>query len=534
MNSYWMEYNINLEKSRQIDNNYIADVCIIGCGLTGLSTAYYLAKCGLKVILIDKFGIGEKASGHTTAKITFQHGLIYNYLINSFGIEFAYKYFKSNSNAIYNIKKIIADENIKCDFEFRNNFIYTQHQDNLYKINNELKALNTLFNYDKNFSQENNNISINQKKNQDIKSFNEKNTNCYPQFVNSCELPFNIAGAIKLEKQAQFHPRKYMEGLANCIIKNRGLIFTNSVVTDICKIEDKYVTYANNFKIQSKYVVIASHYPFINFPGFYFTKMYQATSYAIGIETDKKIPNDMYINDEEPILSFRNAENQNKKLLIIGGGNHKTGYSPDSEPFFGYKYLDKQRLKYFPNSKILFKWSTRDCITLDKIPYIGAFSSFMPNVYVATGFNKWGMTTSNVAANIIADSILNKKNEFLSIYNSTRLNPMKNKEEVKNMASQTIKSFITNKIKIPKEDISKIQKDNGGIIKIKGVKVGIFKDKFGKIYAINPTCTHLGCLLTWNNVDKTWDCPCHGSRFDYTGKNIYDPAFKDLEKINLE
>lgn len=529
MNSYWMEYNINFEKIKQIDNNYLSDVCIIGCGIAGLSTAYYLAKNGLKVILVDKSGIGEKASGHTTAKITFGHGLIYDYLINSFGIEFAYKYLKSNKKAISNIKNIIDLENIDCDFEFKHNYIYTQNQDNLYKINNEVKAINTLLNFNNNYIQQNkSNFSHN-----NINTFERENKNSYTQFVTSCELPFKIAGAIKLEKQAQFHPRKYMDGLANSIIKNRGLIFTKSVATDVRKINDKYETYVNNYKIQSKYIVIASHYPFINFPGFYFTKMYQSTSYAMGIETDKKIPDEMYINDEEPILSFRNAVYNNKKILIIGGGNHKTGYSPDSEPFFGYNYLDKQRLKYFPDSKILYKWNTRDCITLDKIPYIGAFSSFMPNVYIATGFNKWGMTTSNVAANIISNSILNKNNEFSNVFNSTRFNLIKNKQEVKNMASQTIKSFITSKIKIPTEDLSKIQNNNGAIIKIDGISVGIFKDEFGKIYSVNPTCTHLGCLLTWNNVDKTWDCPCHGSRFDYTGKNLYDPAFKDLEKIHL-
>ena len=529
MNSYWMNYNINLDKIKQIDNNNNADVCIIGCGIAGLSTAYYLAQSGLKVILVDKTGIGEKTSGHTTAKITFGHGLIYDYLINSFGIDFAYKYLKSNTEAISNIKNIIDLENIDCDFEFKNNYIYTQNQDNLYKINNEVKAINTLFDIENNKHQVDKN-----RYNKNIISFQKENHTSYAQLVNTCELPFKIAGAIEIEDQAQFHPRKYMEGLASSILKNKGIIFTNSLATDIRKVQNEYVTYVNNYKIQSKYVVIASHYPFINFPGFYFTKMYQSTSYAIGIKTDKTIPSDMYINDEEPVLSFRNAIYNNKKILIIGGGNHKTGYSPESENSFGYKYLDEQRIKYFPNSKILYKWNTRDCITLDKIPYIGAFSSLMPNVYVATGFNKWGMTTSNVAANIIANSILNKNNEFASVYNSTRFNPIKNKQEVTNMVSQTIKSFITNKIKIPNENLSKIKNNNGGILKIDGVSVGIYKDNCGNIYSVNPTCTHLGCLLTWNNVDKTWDCPCHGSRFDYTGKNIYDPAFKDLEKINLE
>ena len=333
MNSYWMNYNINIDKIKQIDNNNNADVCIIGCGLAGLSTAYYLAKGGLKVILVDKTGIGEKASGHTTAKITFGHGLIYDYLINSFGIDFAYKYLKSNREAISNIKNIIDLENIDCDFEFKNNYIYTQSQDNLYKINNEIKAINTLFSLDKNLKQQIDKISYNTNY-KGLNTFEEKNNISYTQFVNSCELPFKIAGAVEIQNQAQFHPRKYMEGLASSILKNKGMIFTSSVATDIRKVQNEYVTYVNNYKIQSKYVVIASHYPFINFPGFYFTKMYQSTSYAIGIETDKTIPANMYINDVEPVLSFRNAIYNNKKILIIGGGNHKTGYSPESENFF--------------------------------------------------------------------------------------------------------------------------------------------------------------------------------------------------------
>ena len=155
----------------------------------------------------------------------------------------------------------------------------------------------------------------------------------------------------------------------------------------------------------------------------------------------------------------------------------------------------------------------------------------MKNCFVATGFNKWGMTTSNVAANIITDKILGKENKYVSIYDSTRMKLIKNRQEVGNMVKQTIKSFITNKIKIPEEKISKIKKDNGGIIKIDGTNVGIYRDKEGKIHAVNPVCSHLGCLLTWNNIDKTWDCPCHGSRFNYDGENIYEPAIKGLEKI---
>ena len=189
--------------------------------------------------------------------------------------------------------------------------------------------------------------------------------------------------------------------------------------------------------------------------------------------------------------------------------------------------------RIYPDCNILYKWNTRDCITLDKIPYIGQYSNIMPNLYVATGFNKWGMTSSNVAANIITDKIMGVKNEYVQSFDSTRVKPIKNIKELKNMTSQVFKSFITNRIKIPNEEIEKIKSNNGGIIKIKGMSVGIYKDEKGEIYAVNPTCTHLGCLLTWNNLDKTWDCPCHGSRFNYEGKNLYDPALKNLERYDI-
>ena len=510
MSSLWMEDTNYLNDENLIDGDYSSDVCIIGGGITGLSTAYYLAKNGLRVIVIEKNKLAEKTSGNTTAKITSGHGLIYDYLIKSFGEKFALGYLESNQKAIENIKKIIDEEEIECDFEYQPNIIYATSKEDRNKLENEINALNVLCNFYNDLNKEN-----------ILKT----------KFIEKTDLPFDIEGAIRVENQAQFHPRKYMEGLVKSIKKYNGIIFTNTVVKNVEKEDDYYQVYANENIIKSKYVVVASHYPIINFPGFYFTKMYQVTSYAIAIQTEKNLPNGMFINAGEPVLSFRNVNHDGKRLLIVSGGNHKTGYSPESKEFFGYSYLENEVKKYYPDYKIKFKWNTRDCVTLDKVPYIGEFSDLMKNCFVATGFNKWGMTTSNVAANIITDKILGKENKYLSIYESTRLKPIKNRQELENMVKQTVKSFITNRIKIPEEKISKIKKENGGIIKIDGVAVGIYRDKTGKIYAVNPTCTHLGCLLTWNNIDKTWDCPCHGSRFNYDGENLYEPAIKGLEKI---
>lgn len=213
------------------------------------------------------------------------------------------------------------------------------------------------------------------------------------------------------------------------------------------------------------------------------------------------------------------------------GSSHKTGFAPIAEN--AYKPLIDVAKKHYPNSEILYRWNTRNCVSLDKIPYIGSYSSTLPGVYAATGFNKWGITSSNVATNIITDEILEKENKYAFIFNSLRFKPLQNRGELKNLTEQVFKSFLTNPIKIPENDLSQIKNNNGAIIKINGNNIGIYKDPSGKIYAVKPHCTHLGCLLTWNNLDKTWDCPCHGSRFNYMGKNIYDPALKNLEKIEI-
>ena len=239
----------------------------------------------------------------------------------------------------------------------------------------------------------------------------------------------------------------------------------------------------------------------------------------------------MYINSETPTVSFRTAIYNGKRILIVGGMSHKTGAKIDLEKT--YKNLEKVAKDLYPDCKILFRWNTEDCVSLDKIPYIGEFSSLMPNVYVGTGYKKWGMTSSNIAANIITDKILGRENEYEEVFNSKRLKPIKNYEELTNMVKEVGNSLIINRLKKTDEYLGDVKNDEGKIIEIDNEKVGIYKDREGNIYAVKPYCSHLGCELSWNNLDKTWDCPCHGSRFNYEGKNLYDPALKDLENRQL-
>ena len=549
MNSFWLNSNENKNKFKKLDKNISTDICIVGAGIFGLTCGYYLTKQGYNVVILEKEAeIASKTTGHTTAKITSQHNLIYKYLIDSLGISMAKKYLYANQEAIENIYQIIKDENINCDFEREDSYVYTNNSDELEKIELENEAVNSL-------------------------GFNS-------EFVTSTPLPFDVLGAIKFPNQAEFNPIKYAYGLADAIIQNSGKIYTDTLVTNIQKEDDKFIASCKDYVVKSKYVILASHYPFIDRLGYYFLKMYQSTSYVIAVDIGDKSFDGMYINSEQPTFSYRFVPFSGyggKRLLLVGGADHKTGSKIDLSN--AYNILEDEVRKYYPDCKVLYKWNTEDCITLDKIPYIGEFSYFMPNMYIGTGFNKWGMTSSNVAANIIVDKILGRENEYEDVFKATRLHPIKNNAELGNMIKETVNSLVINKFKVAEVGFNGIEKltdangsainskddhneahiddgnftktendsmhvsgnlfavlenDTGHILEYKGQKIGVYTDTNGRIFTVKPICTHLGCLLSWNNLDKTWDCPCHGSRFDYIGHQLYNPAIRDLDVVDVE
>lgn len=556
MHSFWLDSIENKNKFNKLEKDKSTDVCIVGAGIFGLTCGYYLTKQGYNVVLLEKEkDIASKTTGHTTAKITSQHNLIYKYLIDSLGESMAKKYLYANQDAIENIYQIINDENIDCDFVRQDSYVYTNNLDELEKIKLENKAVNSL----------------------GFKS----------EFVTSTPLPFNVLGALRFPNQAEFNPIKYAYGLAKRITSNgssaidglvnagsvgsvsvgdgivenspggaslnlakvTGEIYTDTLVQNIKKENDEFITSCKDYVVRSKYVILATHYPFIDRLGYYFFKMYQSTSYVIAVDIGSKTFDGMYINSEQPTFSYRFINYNGNHLLLVGGADHKTGSKIDLSN--AYNILEDEVRKYYLDCKVLYKWNTEDCITLDKIPYIGEFSHFMPNMYIGTGFNKWGMTSSNVAGNIIVDKILGRENEYENVFKATRLHPIKNNVELGNMIKETTNSFVINKFKVPDADLDviednsvmsgskkagnfeEIKNDSGHVLKYNGQTIGIYKDNDGKIFAVNPICTHLGCLLSWNNLDKTWDCPCHGSRFDYKGHQLYNPAIRDLDVIDL-
>ena len=435
MESFW-EQTVEMPKFESLGGDTQTDVLIIGGGIAGILCAYMLNQAGIDYMLVEAETLCSGVTKYTTAKITSQHGLIYAKLINEFGLEKAKQYLTANELALQKYRELCSK--IDCDFEIKDAYAYSL--DNPKKINDEISALRKLH-----FSAEH---------------------------VTSLPLPFPVAGAVKFKNQSQFNPLKFLSAIA------KGLrIHEHTRVIELAR--KTAVTICG--RITAKRIIVATHFPFINKHGSYFLKMYQHRSYVLMLENAENV-NGMYIDEDEKGLSFRNY----KDLLFIGGGSHRTGKTGGN-----WQELRNFVNRYYSDSNILCRTATQDCMTLDGVPYIGRYSASTDGLYVATGFNKWGMTSSMVSAMILSDMLQGKVNPNAPVFSPSRtvLRPQ--------LALNALEAFAD---------------------------------------VLTPSlkrCPHLGCALKWNPAEHTWDCPCHGSRFTSDGKLIDNPATGDLPNRNI-
>ena len=409
------------------------DVLVIGGGMAGILCAHMLQKAGIYYALVEANRLGWGITKNTTAKITSQHGLIYQKIFSRFGMERTHKYLDINQAALEEYRKLC--KHIDCDFQEQDNFIYSLNDRK--KLDDELSLLNQLG---------------------------------FPaELAENLPLPVPTAGAVKFRKQAQFHPLKFLSHLAE------GLhIYENTAVRELTP--DSAITDQGTIRFQK--VIVATHFPFINKHGSYFLKMYQQRSYVLALEGAPKIDG-MYLDEAENGLSFRSYNG----TLLLGGGGHRTG-----KPGGGWHELETFARTHYPEAKITHRWATQDCMTLDGIPYIGHYSKRTPNMYVATGFNKWGMTSSMAAALILADLVQDRPNPYADLFSPSR-------------------SMLTSQL---------------GINALEATV---------NLLSLNQKrCPHLGCALKWNPQEHSWDCPCHGSRFEEDGTLIDNPAAGNLKR----
>jgi len=482
--SIW-EMTTNINKREALNKNIECDILIVGAGLSGSLLGYFLSKENKDVVLIDMNSIASGTTKNTTAKITAQHGLIYNKLLKTIGYTKTKLFYEANDEALNKYIEIINDNQIDCDFNKTDAYVYTLRNTN--KLKKEYKAYKKL--------------EIN------------------GELVKDVNLPFKIKEAIVMKNQACFNPLKFIK-----YVTNNLKIYEN---TKMIKIDNNIITTDNGSKIKANKIVIATHFPIIDNEGYYFIKQYQSKSYLLALKNAKNV-NGMYIDEKNKNgYTLRDY----KEYVLFGGYSHKTGKKNDE---YYFKKLEKESKELFPNSEIVASFSAQDCMSLDHMPYIGKYSKNRDNIYVSTGFNKWGMSGSMLSALILKDLINDKKNKYEKLFSPSRLNFISSIPNITKNSLETINSLFLKRILMKRKEVIDLENNNHITIKHKKRYLGIYKDIDGKIYAIDVRCPHLGCILSFNKEERAYECPCHGSKFDYKGKLLYSPSIYDAYKYTFK
>ena len=474
MESIWSQ-TCQLRQREALPGDLKTDIAVIGAGMAGILIASALQEAGRQVIVLEAERIAGGQTRNTTAKITCQHGLLYAKLIQTLGPEKARQYAQANAAALEEYRRIIAARNIDCDFEQRDAWVYGSTAAQLRKEAEAAAALGLP-----------------------------------ASFVEETKLPFPTAGAVRFANQAQFHPLKFLQAISEPLT-----IYEN---TSVQSVEENQIITSRG-RVQAEQIVFACHYPFVNFPGLYFARMHQERSYAIALENAAQMDG-MWIGAEQGAYSFRNYG----PLLLLGGGGHRCG---ENSAGGRYELLRQQAARWFPGSREVAHWSAQDCVTADSVPYIGPYAASRPNWFVATGFQKWGMTSSMVAAMLLRDRICGKENPWAEVFDPGRFDE-KTLTGLAQESGQAVKGLAKQLFQIPAEAAKELPPGHGGIVFWKGKKLGVYKDESGALWPVDIRCPHLGCQLEWNPDELSWDCPCHGSRFDYRGKLISGPAQEEV------
>jgi glycine/D-amino acid oxidase-like deaminating enzyme/nitrite reductase/ring-hydroxylating ferredoxin subunit len=498
--SYWMD-STDATGYPPLSEDLQVDVAVIGGGIVGVSTAWELARAGRSVAVLEADRIVAGTTGYTTAKLTSLHTRIYNRLTTNHGPVAATLYATSQQEAIEHVREVAAEVGIDCDLEQRPAYVYVTQEKGVEGLQNEARMAAA--------------------------------AGLPAEFVTESTLPMPIAGAVRVDGQAQFHPRKYLLGLAADFVTRGGLIFERTRVVGLDEGAPCRVTTENNHVVVARDVVVATHYPVFD-PALLFTRLTPRRELVVaGLIPEGDDPRGMFLTEEEDIRSVRTAPHGDGRRLVIVTGEK---FDPGS-PGVGERLL---RLvgwtrHLFDVEEISYHWAAQDAKTTDGVPFVGSLHRGARHAWVATGFGGWGMSSGVMSSRLLTALITEQPPPpWTDLYTPKRVHPLVEAPEFVRSGVHVAKEFVAGRLRSSHVDsVADVTPGQGAVLRVHGQRCAVYRDDDGKVHAVSATCTHLGCTVAFNDAERTWDCPCHGSRFDVDGNVLHGPATHALESRDV-
>lgn len=479
------------------DERLEVDVTVVGAGIAGLTTALLLKRGGARVALVEADRVCAGVTAYTTGKVSSLHGLTYRTLRADFGPETARIYGEANEAAIALVAGLVDELGIACGWRRGPAFTYATDERTLEQVEEEVDAAQA--------------------------------AGLPASFTTETELPFEVLGAVRFEDQAQFHARRYGLALAAAVDGDGSRVLEGSRVVDVDASEGR-CTVENGGVVTADQIVLATHLPFLDRGGF-FAKVSPQRTYLLAAEVEEDAPEGMYLGAGRQTRTLRSAEDG--RYLVLGGTGHKAGQEPDTPSC--YAEIERWAREHYTVANVAYRWSAHDYVPVDGLPYVGKLPFGDGRVWVATGFNKWGLTNGTAAAAMIADGIAGHPNLWASTFEANRLDLAESAREFVAVNLNVADRFVGDRIRhLRGKEVSELGPDEGAVVEAAGERVGAYRDAEGGLHAVSLVCTHLGCHVTWNPAERSWDCPCHGSRFDVDGAVLHGPALRPLDPKVLD
>ncbi|USZ68589.1 FAD-dependent oxidoreductase [Halorussus salilacus] len=487
-----------------LDGDLRVDTAVVGGGIVGVTAALDCAEAGREVALLEADRVVEGVTGKTTAKITAQHGLVYDELLRKHGRERARGYAEANSAAVETVARRVEEYDIDCDFERLPAYTYAADEDQRRAIKRETAAAEAL----------------------DLPA----------SYVEDPPFPAESPCAVRFDDQAQFHPRKYLLDLVEAIPEAGSHVFEETRVTGVedgdsgvrgsespCEVETERGT------VTAENVLVATHFP-IEDPAFYFARQHPKRSYVLAVRLAEEPPRGMFYRDAEPYFSVRPHPTDDGTLTLVGGQNHKTGQGGSTAE--RYRKLESQARERFDVESVEYRWSTQDYVSADKVPFVGRLGPGYENVYGATGFGGWGMTNGTAAGTLLAALARGGSTPWAETFDPERLDPGASGKDLvaENVDAGAQFARDWGAAALAGGDAGDLAPGEGKVVRRGGKPLAVSRDDEGEIHAVSAVCTHMKCLVRWNDGEESWDCPCHGSRFSVDGEVLDGPAVEDLSK----